>query len=244
LGDAGVFPAVLAERPQLSAKIGAIVRADTVAAFKPDIVIEPETWPFADTAFDLVISVLQLHWINDAPGAMIQMRRALRPDGLCMAAFFGEGTLSGWRDSLLAAETLARGGAGLRIAPMASVQDGAALLQRAGFALPVADVDRIIVRYRDPLRLVSDLRGMGESAAFTDAAPPLTRTILAHALARYQGAHADAEGRTLANFDVITATGWAPHQSQQKPLAPGSAKARLADALGVTERSAGETAGG
>lgn len=242
LGDAGVFTAIVKNRPALAEKFGAIVRADTSAAFAPDIVVEPEHWPFANAGFDLVLSVLQLHWINDAPGAMIQMRRALKPDGLCMAALFGEDTLSGLRASLLTAEVQARGGAGLRVAPMATVQDVAALLQRAGFALPVADVDRITVAYRDPWRLLADLRGMGETAAFQEAAPPLTRAILMQAMTQYQAAHGDGDGRTLATFDIVTATGWAPHESQQQPLAPGSAKARLADALGVAEHTAGDKA--
>jgi hypothetical protein len=138
----------------------------------------------------------------------------------------------------------ARGGAAARISPFADAQDLGGLLQRAGFALPVTDADMVRVRYRDPVRLLRDLRAMGETSALADRPrTPLTRTILMDGLARFAARASDSEGRISAAFDLVTATGWAPHESQQKPLRPGSAKARLADALGAVERSAGERTG-
>jgi SAM-dependent methyltransferase len=208
-----------------------------------DVIIDLERQPFDEGAFDLIVSNLLLHSVNDLPGALIQLRRALAPDGLFIATFFGGETLRELRASLIAAELDVRGGAGARIAPFADALDGAGLLQRAGFALPVSDVDRVIVRYRDPLTLFADLKMMGERNSLASQAPPLTRTILAGALAHYAAHFSEPDGRIRATFELVTLTGWAPHESQQQPLKPGSAKARLADALKTTEHSAGEKAG-
>lgn len=209
-----------------------------------DVVLDPEHLPFADETFDLIVSTLALHWVNDLPGALIQMRRALKPDGLMLATFFGGDTLSELRFALLEAEAEVSGGAALRVAPFATLQDVAGLLQRARFALPAADRDVVTVRYAEPMRLLADLRAMGETAALSERSPHgLSRRILARAFEIYRERHSDEDGRVRATFEIFTATGWAPHESQQKPLAPGSAKARLADALNTKEQSAGEKAG-
>lgn len=243
IGGAAQFRAAVSKRPALAAKIGWVVDADwSDCAIDTGVAFDPERLPFAEGAFDLVVSILALHWVNDLPGAMIQIRRALRPDGLFIGALFGGRTLHELRDSLLAAESEIRGGAALRVAPFADALDLAGLLQRAGFALPVADRDTTTVRYGDPLHLLRDLRAMGETSALADAPPPLTRTILFRAMAVYADRFG-VDGRAPATFEVVTATGWSPHESQQKPLAPGSAKMRLADALGAQEKSAGEKAG-
>jgi SAM-dependent methyltransferase len=193
---------------------------------------------------DLIVSTLGLHWVNDVVGALIQMRRALRPDGLFLGALLGGATLTELRQCLLAAETELRGGAGPRVSPFLDAHDGAGLMQRAGFALPVVDVDTLIVRYAHPLELMADLRAMGETNALLERPPePLTRAILDRVAELYAERFAGPDGRIIATFEIITLTGWAPHPEQQKPLRPGSAKMRLADALGVVEQGAGEAAG-
>lgn len=247
IGDGGLFDSVLAKRPALAAKIDTLVRMDTTPALavgKLAFVGDPEALPLAPASFDLVVSLLSLHWVNDLPGALIQIRRTLRPDGLFIGALLGGGTLQELRIALIDAETELRGGAGPRVSPFADALDMAGLLQRAGFTLPVSDVDRVDVRYKTPVALLADLRAMGEAAAFADPAPPLRRDVLMRAMALYQERHALPDGRVSARFDLVTATGWAPHESQQIPLKPGSAKARLADALGAKEISTGEKAGG
>ncbi len=210
----------------------------------PRVQLDEERLPFADESLDLVVSTLALHWVNDLPGALIQIRRALRPDGLFMGALLGGSTLTELRQALTEAEAELTGGAGLRIAPFADTFDAAGLLQRAGFALPVADLDRVRVRYTHPLKLIADLKAMGETNALTDRArQPLSRAVLARACEIYAARFAEPDGRVVATFDIVTMTGWAPHPDQQKPLKPGSAKMRLADALGTTERSAEDTDG-
>ena len=187
---------------------------------------------------------LSLHWTNDLVGALIQIRQALKPDGLFLGALFGGGTLAELRQCLTQAEAELLGGAGLRVSPFADVLDGAALLQRAGFALPVADLDRVTVRYASALELIRDVRAMGESNVLVDRARrPLTRPILARTAQIYHERFSESDGRVRATFDIVTLTGWAPHPDQQQPLRPGSAKMRLADALHVKERSAGEKSG-
>lgn len=202
---------------------------------------DEEALPFGRAAFDLVLSNLSLHWVNDLPGTLVQIRHCLKPDGLFLAALFAGQTLHELRDSLLEAELAVAGGVSPRVSPITDMRDLAALLQRAGFALPVVDSDTISVTYSDPFRLMQDLRGMGETNALT-ARPrsPTRRAVLFDAVARYSARHADADGRVPATFQVVYLTAWAPHESQQKPLRPGSARTRLADALGTEERSAGE----
>ncbi|MCA0356177.1 MAG: methyltransferase domain-containing protein [Proteobacteria bacterium] len=208
------------------------------------VVADEERLPFGDATLDLVVSTLSLHWTNDLVGALIQIRRALRPDGLFVGAIFGGATLTELRQCLLAAEAELSDGASMRVSPFADAIDAAGLLQRAGFALPVADVDRVKVRYGHPIALLRDLRKMGETSVLLDRSRrPLTRRVLFRAMELYVERFAEADGKVPATFEIVSVTGWAPHDSQQKPLRPGSAKMRLADALGTQEQSTGDKAG-
>ena len=232
-----------------AAGIGTLIEADLAGRMLAGrqglfVQADEEALPFAPESLDLVVSSLALHWVNDLPGALIQIRRALKPDGLLLASVLGGATLTELRQALLAAEAELSEGAGLRVSPFADALDAAGLLQRAGFALPVADVDRLTVRYSHPLKLMADLRAMGETNALVERArQPLSKAVLARAAAIYAERFAEPDGRVRASFDIITLTGWAPHPDQQQPLKPGSAKMRLADALGSKEQSAGEEAG-
>lgn len=202
---------------------------------------DDEALPFADGAFDLVVSGLSLHWVNDLPGSLVQIRRSLRPDGLFLGALLGGDTLIELRHALVEAESEIEGGVSPRVSPFLDVREGGALLQRAGFALPVVDSDTITVTWPDALALMRDLRGMGEANSVIERKKGFTRReTLFVAAARYQERHGDADGRIPATFQVIYLTGWAPHENQQQALRPGAATARLADALDVTEVSAGE----
>jgi SAM-dependent methyltransferase len=208
------------------------------------VVADEERLPFGDGTLDLIVSTLSLHWTNDLVGALIQIRRALKPDGLFVGAIFGGATLTELRQCLLAAESELTDGASMRVSPFADAIDAAGLLQRAGFALPVADVDRVKVRYSHPLKLLRDLRAMGETSVLLDRSrKPLSRKVLFRAMELYAERFAEADGKVPATFEIVSVTGWAPHESQQKPLRPGSAKMRLADALGVKEQPAGDRAG-
>jgi len=204
-----------------------------------------EEWlPFAEGAFDLVLSCLSLHWVNDLPGALLQARRALKPDGLFLAAILGGETLKELRQALMRAEIETTGGASPRLSPFADVRDAGALLQRAGFALPVVDSETLTVSYPSPLALLHELRGMGETNAVLARRRTFTgrRTLLA-AFGEYETQFAGPDGRVPATFQVITMTGWAPDpESQQRPLRPGSASQRLADALGTDERPTADEA--
>ena len=228
------------------AKIGAAVTMDIAPDFAgpaPAIVADEEFLPFAPESFDLILSPLSLHWTNDLPGALIQLRRALKPDGLLLAAMFGGGTLHELRHALMEAEAEIEGGVSPRVSPFAEIRDSGGLLQRAGLALPVADMDTITVTYENPLRLLSDLRGMGEQNAVRERRrKPLRRATLMRAMELYMTRFALADGRVPATFEVIWLTGWAPHESQQQPLRPGSASQRLADALDAVEKPAGDKA--
>jgi len=207
----------------------------------PSVAADDEWLPFADESFDLVTSILALHAVNDLPGALVQMRRVLKPDGVFIAAMFGGETLKELRLAFAAAEEATLGGVSPRVAPFADVRDAGALLQRAGFALPVTDVERTVIRYRDVLRLFADLRAIGETNVLADRrSQALSKRTLAAVVQEYRTRSGDSEGRFPATFEIVFLTGWAPHESQQKPLRPGSAKARLSDALGSTEHSAGE----
>jgi SAM-dependent methyltransferase len=208
------------------------------------VVGDEEILPFAPESFDLAISLLALHGMNDLPGALIQLRRALKPDGLFLGCLLGGGTLIELRQSFAQAEAELEGGISPRVAPFADVRDLGALLQRAGFALPVADVEPVAVRYADAFGLMRDLRAMGLSNALLERRrAPLRRATLMRMAQIYAQRFADADGRVRATFEVVWLSGWAPHESQQKPLRPGSAKTRLADALGTVEHSLGEKAG-
>jgi SAM-dependent methyltransferase len=233
LGGGGLMSEVLGQRPLLKERIGLVIEADLV---RGDAMLDPEHLPFADGRFDLVLSPLALHWVNDLPGAFIQIRRCLKPDGLMLATLIGGQSLSQLRLALLEAEAEISGGASTRVSPFVELQDLAGLLQRAGFALPAADRDAVRVRYDHPLKLLADLRAMGETSALSERAKPLSRAVLARFCEIYAQRFSDPDERVFASFDLLCATGWAPHESQQKPLKPGSAKARLADALGVPEQ--------
>ncbi len=216
------------------AKLGAGAKSWTNAALE-----KHDALKVAPESFDLAISALALHVVNDLPGVLAQIRRALKPDGLFLAALFGGDTLFELRDALATAEVETRGGLSPRVAPFADVRDLGGLLQRAGFALPVADVERTTALYRDFADLVRDLRLHGETNALTDRSrKPLSRATLAAAIAYYRANHAEADGRLRATFDIIYLTGWVPHESQQRPLKPGSAQTRLAEALGTSEYKA------
>ena len=231
LGSGGRVAAVLRARG-----VAEVVRADVLAPETagggPDVVLDEEALPFAAASFDLVVATLTLQAVNDLPGALIQIRRALKPDGLFLAALFGGDTLTELRTALIAAEAELTGGAATRVAPFAGLQDLAALLQRAGFALPVADVDRLTVRYDSLFALVRDLAEAGATSPLADRSrTPLRRAVLLRAAEIYGERFADPDGRVRATLDVVSLSGWAPHESQPKPLKPGSATHRLADVL-------------
>jgi SAM-dependent methyltransferase len=229
----------------LRGKVGAVIGADHVPIGCADyeVIADAEALPFRDGTLDLVISLLALQFVNDLPGTLVQIRRALKPDGLFLAALFGGDTITELRQAFAAAEAEMEGGMSPRIAPFADLRDLGGLLQRAGFALPVTDVDRVVVRYETPLALMHDLRRMGATNPLVERRrTPLRRATLMRMAEIYAERFADADGRVRATFEIIWLSGWAPHESQQQPLAPGSAKVRLADALGSREISAGEKA--
>jgi len=227
--------------------IGAVVAANA-GGEGPDgslfVAADEEALPFGDAAFDLVVSALALQFVNDLPGTLLQIRRALRADGLFLAVLLGGETLTELRQSFAAAESEIEGGASPRVAPFADLRDLGALLQRAGFALPVTDSDRITVRYDSAFGLMHDLRRMGATNPLIDRGRvPLKRATLMRMAEIYSERFADSDGRVRATFELMWLSGWAPHPDQQRPLKPGSAQARLADALGTRELPAGEKAG-
>jgi SAM-dependent methyltransferase len=238
-----------AVRRALADRVGAIVAADPLASQlageRLAVVVDEEALPFREASLDLVVSALALQFVNDLPGTLIQIRRALRPDGLFLAAMIGGDSLTELREAFAQAEAEVEGGASPRVAPFADLRDLGALLQRAGFALPVTDVDRLTVRYASPLALMHDLRRMGASNVLSERRrTPLRRATLRRVFEIYAERFSDPDGRIRATFEIVWLSGWTPHESQQKPLAPGSAKTRLADALRTQEVSAGEKAGG
>ncbi len=209
----------------------------------PAVAADEEFLPFAPDCFDLVVSAASLHWVNDLPGALIQIRQALKPDGLFLGAMLGGETLVELRGALLEAEAEVEGGVSPRVSPFADVADAGGLLQRAGFALPVTDRDRITVTYPNALALMKELSAMGESNAVAERRKAMSRRhTLFRAAEIYRDRHGAPEGPLPATFEVVYLTGWSPHPSQQQPLAPGSARSRLADALETVERKAGDPA--
>ena len=230
---AGAVGRIIAATPRAGA-----AQADTHTSM---LVADEERLPFRDASLDLVVSGLALQFDNDLPGALVQIRRALKPDVLFLAAFVGGDTLAELRQAFAAAEAEVEGGASPRVAPFADVRTMGALLQRAGFALPVTDVDRVVARYDSPLRLMHDLRRMGATNVLAERRRSvLRRQTLRRLVEFYAERFADPDGRLRASFDIVWLSGWAPHESQQQPLRPGSARMRLADALGTRELSAGE----
>ncbi|BCG92699.1 methyltransferase domain-containing protein [Mesorhizobium sp. 131-2-1] len=224
-----------------SGKVVEIARVEADPAFLGDgtgLVAPLETVPFEAGSLDLAVSLLSLQAMNDIPGMLAQIRRALRPDGLFLGALAGAGTLSELRESLLAAETELYGGASPRVIPFTDVRDAGALLQRAGLALPVADVEMVTVRYDTMFDLLADLRAMGETSALADRnRRPGTRKFFARAAEIYAERFSDPDGRVRASFSIVWMSGWAPDASQQKPLKPGTAKVSLKTILeGPPER--------
>lgn len=215
----------------MSARMARRVRGSTVVA-------DEDLLPFAPHSLDAVIANLSLHWVNDLPGALAQIRQALKPDGVFIAAVMGGETLNELRDSLMDAETAVRGGVSPRVSPLIDMADMSALLQRAGFALPVVDRDTIVVDYASPFRLMHDLRGMGATnVSLNRDRRPVPRTMMLEVARIYSEKFPaeSEEGGVSATFDVIYMIGWAPAASQPQPLKPGSATVRLADALGSAE---------
>jgi len=238
---AGVVAAAL--RPD-GAGLTQLDPSPAMAAAAGAEVLTGETLPLTEGAFDLVVSTLLLHVANDPVGQLIQMRRALKPDGLMLAALFGGQTLSELRASLAEAEVECEGGLSPRVAPMAEIRDLGGLLQRAGFAMPVADSERLTVTYATPLHLMRELRAMGETNILTARRrQPMRRKTLMRACEIYAEHFGAPDGRVRATFEIVFLTGWAPGPDQPKALRPGSATVRLADALGAEEVSAGEKAG-
>lgn len=207
------------------------------------VVADEEALPFAEASFDLVLAPLTLQFVNDLPGVLIQIRRILRPDGLLLGAMLGGETLGELRAAWLAAESEVTGGASPRVAPFADVRDMGRLLQRAGFALPVADSDIVMARYDSALTLMAEVKAMGASNALAERRRvPVTRTLIARVAENYAERFAHPDGRIPATFEILTMTAWAPDASQQQPLKPGSAVMRLADVLGTTEGRFGDDA--
>ena len=228
-----------------SGKVGMIVTAEPAVARLDDsfprVAADEETLPFADGSLDLVVSALALQFVNDLPGTLIQIRRALKADGLLLAALIGGDTLTELREAFAQAESEMEGGVSPRVAPFADVRELGGLLQRAGLALPVVDSDRLTVRYNSVFDLMRDLRRMGATNVLTERRrTPLRRATLRRMAEIYTARFADSDGRLRATFEIAWLSGWAPHEGQQKPLKPGSAVQRLADALGTQEIPAGE----
>jgi SAM-dependent methyltransferase len=231
-----------------SGKIATVVSATTGAHDDKkygdknlNVTADEELLPFGDGSLDLVVSALALQFVNDLPGTLVQIRRALKPDGLLLAALIGGDSLAELREAFAQAESEIEGGVSPRVAPFADLRELGALLQRAGFALPVVDSDRLTVRYKSALDLMQDLRRMGATNILTERRrAPLRRATLQRLGEIYAQRFADADGRLRATFEIAWLSGWAPHESQQKPLKPGSASQRLADALGTREIPAGE----
>jgi SAM-dependent methyltransferase len=241
-----------AVRRLLVDRVGTIIAVDPgaaqvtghVAGGRLAVAADEEALPFRDASLDLVVSALALQFVNDLPGTLIQIRRALKPDGLLLAAMIGGESLAELREAFAQAEAEVEGGVSPRVALFADLRDLGALLQRAGFALPVTDVDRVTVRYGSPLALMHDLRRMGAGNILAERRrTPLRRATLRRLAAIYAEKFADPDGRIRATFEIVWLSGWVPHESQQQPLKPGSARTRLADALRTQEVSTGEKAG-
>jgi SAM-dependent methyltransferase len=246
--DLGTPTDAVAQALIASGKVGTIITAAPDAAWRAvpplRVAADEEALPFADGSLDLVVSALALQLVNDLPGALIQIRRALKADGLLLAALIGGESLNELREAFAQAESEIEGGISPRLAPFADLREFGVLLQRAGFALPVIDSDRLTVRYQSVLALMHDLRRMGATNVLSERRrAPLKRATLARMAKIYAQRFADADGRLRASFEIVWLLGWAPHESQQKPLKPGSAIRRLADALGTREIPAGEKPG-
>jgi SAM-dependent methyltransferase len=232
-GDTDGLPALAASgRPS-----SRMFLSDMVERRGCHLVLDDEALPLADASLDAFVHAGGLESVNDLPGTLVQIRRALRPDGLFLGAALGGDTLVELREAALAAELLISGGATPRVAPFVPVQEWGLLLQRAGFALPVADRDRLTVRYDSALDLIVDLKALGFSNPLVERSrAPVSRRFLSAIAESYARSHADSDGRVRASFEIVYLIGWCPHEDQPKPLRPGTAVARLADALGTSEQ--------
>ena len=246
--DLGAHHGLLGQTIAKLPSVGAMIYAESTFALAarcppPRLVCDEDLLPFGPACLDLVVSGLALHRVNDLPGCLVQVRKSLRPDGLFMAALLGARALQELRHALLEAEAETAGGASPRISPFADVREYGALLQRAGFALPVADAETLTVTYPSPRALMREVRAMGGgNVLIARRKAPLSRRTLARAEAIYRERHATPDGKVSATFEIVYVSGWAPDESQQKPLKPGSAAKRLAEALHTTEHPAGDKA--
>ncbi len=232
----------LAAMLRATGKIDTVIRADSLIAAEPhpDVVAHEDALPFAPGSLDLIASALTLQTVDDLPGTFVQIRRALKPDGLFLAAIPGGDTLMELRESLAAAEVELKGGLSPRVIPFMDVRDLGGLLQRAGLALPVTDSDRVVVRYASMFNLMRDLRAFGATNPLVARSrSPENRAFFIRAAEIYAERFADSDGRIRATFQILSASAWAPSDTQQKPARPGSAKMRLADALNTTEWKTG-----
>jgi len=246
--DLGAYHGLLGRTVAQLPSVGEMIYAESAFAFaalcpRPALVCDEDLLPFKEASLNLIVSGLALHRVNDLPGALIQIRRALVPDGLFMAALLGAGALIELRQALIEAEAETQGGASPRVAPFGDVREYGALLQRAGFALPVADVETLTVVYASPRELMREVRALGGgNVLLARSKRPLSRHTLERAEGLYRERHGTPDGRVSASFEIVYLSGWGPDRSQQKPLKPGSAARRLADALGTTEQPAGDKA--
>lgn len=250
--ELGAKSGALGRRVREGGRVETLIQSDFSPAWAADraqeglsLALDEEALPIAEASLDAVVSNLALHWVNDLPGALAQMRRALKPDGLFLASILGGDTLIEFRDALASAEIEIYGGLSPRISPFADVRDCGGLMQRAGFALPVVDSETLTVTYETTFHLMRDLRGMGDSNVVLERSrKPAGRQLFARAAEIYADRYGMPDGRIPARFQILTLTGWAPASTQQQPLRPGSATSRLSDALKTSEISAGEKPGG
>jgi SAM-dependent methyltransferase len=246
--DLGAYHGLLGRKVAELPSVGAMIYAESVFAFaalcpRPALVCDEDLLPFKEASLNLVVSGLALHRVNDLPGALVQIRRALCPDGLFMAALLGAGALKEIREALIAAEAETDGGASPRVSPFGDVREYGALLQRAGFALPVADVETLSVRYPSPREAMREVRALGGgNVLLARSRKPLSRHTLERAEEIYRARYGTSDGQVTASFEIVYLSGWGPDPSQQKPLKPGSAAQRLADVLGTAEQPAGDKA--
>ncbi len=246
--DLGAFHGLLGKKVAALKSVGEVIYAESAYALaalcpRPALVCDEDLLPFKEASLNLIVSGLALHRVNDLPGALVQIRRALCPDGLFLGALLGARSLIELRQALIEAEAELEGGASPRVAPFADVRDYGALLQRTGFALPVADAEVLKVPYPSPRELMREVRVLGGGNVLVQRSKaPLPRRTLDRAEAIYRERHAMPGGGVSATFEIVYLSGWAPDASQQKPLLPGSATQRLADALHTTEHSAGDKA--
>ena len=247
--DLGAYRGLLGQKVAALPSVGDMLYAESAYALaalcpRPSLVCDEDLLPFREASLNLIVSGLALHRVNDLPGALVQIRQALCPDGLFIAGLLGARSLIELRQALIEAEAETEGGVSPRVAPFGDVRDYGALLQRAGFALPVADAEVLKVPYPSPRELMREIRVLGGGNVLSERSKaPLSRRTLDRAEAIYRERHATSDGGVSATFEIVYLFGSGPDPSQQKPLKPGSAAARLADALHTTEHSAGDKAG-